>query len=75
MSQDFVQVGVYATPLEACEAVGDQYKEHNNVAGFACLALYDGGKTDGRIKRFADDRGGLIFNQREKMRIERKEIK
>lgn len=66
MSQDFAQVGVYATPLEACEAVGVQYKEYYNRGGFACLALYDGGKTDGRMKRFADGRGGLIFNQREK---------
>ena len=63
---DFVNVGTYATPLEACDAIGVQYRESYRGRGFGYLSLYEGGKTDGRVKIFDDSRGGMVFNQREK---------
>ena len=63
---DFVNVGTYATPLEACDAIGVQYRESYRGHGFGYLRLYEGGKTDGRVKNFDDGRGGVVFNQREK---------
>ena len=55
---DFTLMGIYATPLEACDAVGVQYKEIGTRAGFSYLNLEHGGKGDGRLMRFNDGRGG-----------------
>lgn len=63
---DFTLMGIYATPLEACDAIGVQYKEIGTRAGFSYLNLEHGGKGDGRLMRFNDGRGGIVFNQREK---------
>ena len=63
---DFTLMGVYATPLEACDATGVQYKEIGTRLGFSYLNLEHGGKGDGRLMRFNDGRGGIVFNQREK---------
>ena len=64
---EFTLLGVYATPLEACDAAGIQYQEKRAGFGFTYLNLMKGGKGDGRLKRFPDARGGVVFNQREKL--------
>lgn len=64
---EFALVGVFATPLEACDAAGIQYQEKRAGLGFTYLNLMKGGKGDGRLKRFPDARGGVVFNQREKL--------
>lgn len=63
---EFALLGVYATPLEACDAIGVKYEEKGRGTGFARLNLIHGGKGDASIRAFADGKGGIVFNQREK---------
>ncbi len=63
---EFTLLGVYATPLEACDAIGVKYEEKGRGAGFARLSLIHGGKGDASIRAFADSRGGIVFNHKER---------
>lgn len=63
---EFALLGVYATPLEACDAIGVKYEEKGRGAGFARLNLIQGGKGDASIRAFSDSRGGIVFNHRER---------
>ena len=63
---EFVLLGVYATPLEACDAIGVKYEEKGYGTGFARLNLIHGGKGDASIRAFADSRGGIVFNHKER---------
>ena len=55
-------VGVYQTPMEACEAVGVEYKETNSRS-VSLLQLKDTAPGAGRIMKFANGAGGLVINR------------
>lgn len=61
---EFVKVGIYATPLEACDAIGVKYIEKPCYSTFTRLSLVDGGKGDASIKAFSDGKGGIVFNHK-----------
>ena len=63
---EFALLGVYATPLEACDAIGVKYEEKGRSAGFTRLNLIHGGKGDASIRAFTDSRGGIVFNHKER---------
>lgn len=63
---EFSLLGVYLTPLEACDATGVKYEEKGRSEGFTRLNLIHGGKGDASIRTFADGRGGIVFNHRGK---------
>lgn len=61
---EFVLLGVYATPLEACDAIGVKYEEKGRSTGFTRLNLIHGGKGDASIRAFNDGKGGIVFNHK-----------
>ena len=63
---EFALLGVYATPLEACDAISVKYEEKGRGTGFARLNLIHGGKGDASIRAFRDSRGGIVFNHKER---------
>ena len=63
---EFIKAGIYATPLEACDAIGVKYIEKPCYSTFTRLSLVDGGKGDASIKAFSDGKGGIVFNHKER---------
>ena len=63
---EFIKVGTYATPLEACDAIQVKYVEKSCYSTFTRLSLIDGGKGDASIKAFSDGKGGIVFNHKDR---------
>ena len=63
---EFIKVGTYATPLEACDAIQVKYVEKPCYSTFTRLSLIDGGKGDASIKAFSDGKGGIVFNHKDR---------
>lgn len=63
---EFIKVGTYATPLEACDAIQVNYVEKPCYSTFTRLSLIDGGKGDASIKAFSDGKGGIVFNHKDR---------
>ena len=63
---EFIKVGTYATPLEACDAIQVRYVEKPCYSTFTRLNLTDGGKGDASIKAFSDGKGGIVFNHKDR---------
>ena len=58
--------GVFKTPLEACDVTTAKYIDKQYRTTFSRLNLVYGGKGDASIREFADGRGGIVFNHRER---------
>lgn len=63
---EFIKVGTYATPLEACDAIQVKYEDKPCYSTFSRLSLIDGGKGDASIKAFSDGKGGIVFNHKDR---------
>lgn len=62
---DSHQVGIYPTPLEACEAVNVQYDERKiNGRTWSVMSIKNDpkGKNDARIVCFENGKGGIVWN-------------
>lgn len=58
--------GAFKTPLEACDAATVKYIDKQYRTTFSRLNLVDGGKGDASIREFADGRGGIVFNHKDR---------
>ena len=60
-----LRVGIYATPLEACDAVNVLYEEQKIKGGYWTLLNIQNdsnGKGDARAVMFSDGKGGCVWN-------------
>ena len=65
---EFIKVGIYATPLEACDAAEVRYSDKPiSSTFFSRINLIDGGKGDASIKAFSDGKGGIVFNWKKRI--------
>lgn len=58
--------GAFKTPLEACDAATVKYIDKQYRTTFSRLNLVYGGKGDASIREFADGRGGIVFNHKDR---------
>lgn len=66
MKSNFTCVGIYSTPLEACEAIGVSYIARRNKNDWKVLPLKEKSHSRaGRIRSFPNGTGGIVCNWRD----------